>query len=691
MKREYTLNGLHCANCADKIEKRVQKLDGVTFASVSIATSTLVLAAENDGIMEQVRQIVHSLEPDVIVTEKVKNQYIRGGGNTSQNIRLAVGAVCLAAALALDLWTDAVIPASVLFLAAYVVTGAPIVWKAIKGVVKGQLFDETFLMTIASLGALLLGELPEAAAVMLFFCAGEYLNDLAVDRSRRSIAALTGILPDSANLRTANGVITVKPEAVNPGDVILVKPGERAPLDGVVLEGEGFADTSALTGESVPRRVGPGDEVLAGYIIQNGLLTVSVTKPYGQSTAARIMELVESAASRKSPSESFITKFSRVYTPVVVALAALTILIPSLFFGGDWGVWASRGLVFLVVSCPCALVISVPLGFFAGIGAASKQGILIKGGNYLEALNTVDTAVFDKTGTLTKGVFQVTSIEAAPGFNDETILKLAAVAEANSVHPIARSVLEAYGKTPDTGGLTSHTETAGLGITALYNGRRVLAGSARLLESEGVPYTESAKTGTKVYVADNGVFAGCLTISDKVRDGAAEALRELKNLGIKKTVMLTGDNSAVAADVARELSVDQVYAELLPHEKVEKLEALAAAGGNTLFVGDGINDAPALAMAKVGAAVWRPGGDAAMEAADVVFMAGDPGKFPAAVRIARATRRTVTQNIVFAIAVKVLILSLAAMGYASMWAAVFADVGVTMLAVLNATTVLKAK
>ena len=580
-----------------------------------------------------------------------------------------------------------------LYLIPYLIIGYDVLRKAFLGVVQGEIFDENFLMAIATVGALALQEYREAAAVMLFYQIGELFQSYAVGKSRKNIAALMDIRPDYANLETSEGVQQVDPDTVAVGDVILIRPGEKIPLDGVVLEGSGTINTSALTGESRPRRVSPGDDVISGCVNQDEVLRVKVSKPFGQSTVARILELVENSSLKKAKAENFITKFARYYTPAVCIGAAALAILPSLFTG-QWGVWVSRALTFLVISCPCALVISIPLTFFGGIGGASRSGILIKGGNYLEALAQVKTIVFDKTGTLTQGVFQVTGVFPAEGFTEDTLLETAALAESWSSHPIAQSLRAAWGKPLDSGRTRQVHEKAGHGLTAQVDGVPVAAGNARLMEQQGVQIPQSSKPAegaTVVYLAINGAYAGFLQISDVEKPTSAQAIQSLKRQGIR-TVMLTGDAEAAAHQVAQRLGLDDYHAQLLPGDKVEKLEQLlnAKVPNTTLaFVGDGINDAPVLRRADVGIAMGSLGSDAAIEAADVVLMDDDPAKLPLALRIARKCRRIVYQNIVFALAVKFLCLLLGAVGIANMWWAVFADVGVMVLAVLNATRMLR--
>lgn len=581
------------------------------------------------------------------------------------------------------------------FIAAYIVVGGDVVWQALANIVRRQWFDEYFLMTIATVGAFAIGEYPEAVGVMLFYQIGEMLQGLAVNRSRKSISALLDIRPDYANLKINQELRKVSPEQVEIGDYIVIKPGEKVPLDGKVVDGSSFVDTSALTGESVPREVEAGSEILSGFVNKSGLLTVEVTKSYGESTVSKILDMVQNASSKKAPTESFITKFARYYTPAVVFVAiALAALPPLLFPAEAFADWLYRALIFLVISCPCALVVSIPLGFFGGIGAASKQGILIKGGNYLEALNDVKYAVFDKTGTLTKGSFKVAGIYPAGSFSEEQLLQYAAYAEQHSTHPIAASIVAAYTEPVAVEQLEHYEEIAGHGIAIRWRGQNVLAGNYKLMEREGIDYPTPAHMGTLVHIAIDGQYGGYLLIADEVKEDAAAAIAALKQLGIKKIVMLTGDAKAVGEAVAEQLGVDEVHAELLPQHKVEHIERLAAAKApkeKLAFIGDGINDTPVLAQADVGIAMGGLGSDAAIEAADIVIMTDEPSKLAAAITIARRTRRIVWQNIGFALGVKAIFLILGAFGVATMWEAVFSDVGVTLLAVLNAMRVLRLK
>ncbi|MGV6937172.1 heavy metal translocating P-type ATPase [Paenibacillus sp. FSL H7-0442] len=611
--------------------------------------------------------------------------------------RLAIGAVVAAVAWWLPVEG---VGKLALFLLAYIIVGGDVVLQAARSLVRGMAFDEYFLMTLATVGAFAIGEYPEGVAVMFFYQIGELFQGIAVNRSRKSISDLMDIRPDYANLKTAESVRRVSPEDVRIGDLIVIKPGEKIPLDGKVVDGKSHVDTSALTGESVPRTVEPGSSVLSGFINTNGLLTVEVSKEFSESAVSKILELVQNASAKKAPTEKFITKFSRYYTPVVVIVALLLAVVPPLVVpGAQFADWVYRALVFLVISCPCALVVSIPLGFFGGIGAASRSGILIKGGNYLEALNHVKYAVFDKTGTLTKGVFRVTGIYPAGDFTNETLLETAALAELHSTHPIAASLRESYGKELRAERVQQYSEISGHGIQAQIDGRLVSAGNAKLMEREHVAFNVAQQAGTLdegtvVHVAVDGTYAGCILISDEVKEDAAQTVTSLKKLGVVKTIMLTGDNRTVAEAVGRQLGLDEVRAELLPQHKAEAIEQLSASkktSDKILFVGDGINDTPVLALADVGVAMGGLGSDAAIEAADIVIMNDEPSRLVTAIHIAKRTRRIVWQNIIFALGVKAVFLTLGAFGIATMWEAVFSDVGVTLLAVLNVMRVLKVR
>ena len=604
--------------------------------------------------------------------------------------RIIVAAVLFAAGglLHLEGWAELGV-----YLVCYAVIGWDIVWKAITNILHGQVFDENFLMTIATVGALILGEHSEGVAVMLFYQVGEWFQSYAVSKSRRSITSLMDIRPDYANIEQGGKLVQVDPEDVKIGDTIIVKPGERVPLDGKIIKGSSTLDTSALTGESMPREVEAGMEVISGCINQTGILTIQTTKAFGESTVAKILDLVENASDKKGKMENFITRFARYYTPVVVFAALALAILPPLVTGQAFSIWIYRALTFLVISCPCALVISIPLSFFGGIGGASKIGVLVKGSNYLEALAYTETVVFDKTGTLTKGSFAVTEIHAN-GMEDEELLELAAYAEDYSNHPISLSIQKAYGKKIDNSRITDVQEIAGHGVQAVIDGMTVLAGNAKLMEREHISYTAPNAIGTVVYVAFDGRYAGCIVIADEVKADAPAAIKELKAAGIRRTVMLTGDADAVGQDVARRLGLDRAYTELLPADKVDRVEELLAQKsdkGMLAFVGDGINDAPVLARADVGIAMGALGSDAAIEAADVVLMTDEPSKIAAIMQIARKTIRISNENIVFALGVKFLVLILGALGRANMWAAVFADVGVSVIAILNAIRAMRVK
>ena len=608
-------------------------------------------------------------------------------------LRIAVSAVLLAAAV--------LIPYSgtwrfLLFLPAYFVIGWDVLWKAVRNIAHGQVFDENFLMALATVGAFCTGffgegEYPEAVFVMLFYQVGELFQSYAVGKSRKSISSLMDIRPDYANVEREGRLVQVDPEEVAVGDTITVKAGEKIPLDGVVLEGASMVNTSALTGESVPRQVQPGDDVISGCINQNGLLRVRVTKAFGESTVAKILDLVENSSSKKARAENFITKFARYYTPVVVICALALAVLPPLFLG-DWVGWVQKALIFLVVSCPCALVISVPLSFFGGIGGASRQGILVKGGNYLEVLADTEMVVFDKTGTLTKGVFNVTAIHPDQ-YSESGLLELAALAESYSDHPISRSLKEAYGKEIDSSRVGRVEELSGRGVRAQVDGKTVCAGNDKLMEEIGVRWHPCHRVGTTVHVAVEGQYIGHIVISDQVKPDSKEAIAALKAQGVKKTVMLTGDAKAVGESVAKDLGLDEVYTQLLPGDKVARVEALLSEKspkGRLAFVGDGINDAPVLSRADIGIAMGALGSDAAIEAADIVLMDDKPSKIAKAMEISKRTLRIVRQNIVFALAVKLLVLILTPFGLSNMWEAVFADVGVTVIAILNASRALQA-
>ena len=606
--------------------------------------------------------------------------------------RIIIGAAVLATAVLLSLNNEWLQIA--LFIISYIIVGGDVVKRAVKNIFKGQVFDENFLMSIATIGAFFIGEYPEGVAVMLFYQVGELFQSYAVGKSRKSIASLMDIRPDYANVKKGDELVKVDPDEVQIGDIIVIKAGEKIPLDGKVIEGSSMIDTSALTGESVPREVEVGSDILSGCININGVITAEVTKEFGESTVSKILDLVENASSKKSNSEQFITKFARYYTPVVVIIAVFLAIIPPLVIdGATFSDWIYRALAFLVVSCPCALVISIPLSFFGGIGGASKKGVLVKGSNYLEALAETEIVVFDKTGTLTKGVFNVQEIRPE-GVSKEELLELTAHAESYSNHPISLSLKRAYSKEIDNGRISDVEEISGHGVIATVDGKKVMAGNIKLMKMMDIPYFKGELIGTIVHVAVNNKYIGYIVIADEVKEDSAQAIKELKAANIKQTVMLTGDNKSIGSKVAKELGLDKVYAELLPADKVEKLEELfsqKSKKGKLAFVGDGINDAPVLARADIGIAMGGLGSDAAIEAADVVIMTDEPSKIATTMKISKKTLKIAHQNIVFAIGIKIIVLILSAFGITTMWAAIFADVGVTIIAVLNAFRALNVK
>lgn len=606
--------------------------------------------------------------------------------------RIIIGTAVLATAVLLSLNNEWLQIA--LFIISYIIVGGDVVKRAVKNIFKGQVFDENFLMSIATIGAFFIGEYPEGVAVMLFYQVGELFQSYAVGKSRKSIASLMDIRPDYANVKKGDELVKVDPDEVQIGDIIVIKAGEKIPLDGKVIEGSSMIDTSALTGESVPREVEVGSDILSGCININGVITAEVTKEFGESTVSKILDLVENASSKKSNSEQFITKFARYYTPVVVIIAVFLAIIPPLVIdGATFSDWIYRALAFLVVSCPCALVISIPLSFFGGIGGASKKGVLVKGSNYLEALAETEIVVFDKTGTLTKGVFNVQEIHPE-GVSKEELLELTAHAESYSNHPISLSLKRAYSKEIDNGRISDVEEISGHGVIATVNGKKVMVGNIKLMKMMDIPYFKGELIGTIVHVAVNNKYIGYIVIADEVKEDSAQAIKELKAANIKQTVMLTGDNKSIGSKVAKELGLDKVYAELLPADKVEKLEELfsqKSKKGKLAFVGDGINDAPVLARADIGIAMGGLGSDAAIEAADVVIMTDEPSKIATTMKISKKTLKIAHQNIVFAIGIKIIVLILSAFGITTMWAAIFADVGVTIIAVLNAFRALNVK
>lgn len=703
MEKIFVLKGLDCPNCSAKIEKEVGELAGVSSSSINLMKQSLTISVEEDAlslVTKQIETIVHSHEPDVTVTEYIAESSVSTQETKSEDynnkiriIRLIAGALIFISGIISNEFINVSLPVYLIFLVlAYIILGGDVVIKAIKNITKGRIFDENFLMSLSTIGAFVIGEYPEAVAVMLFYQIGEYFQDLAVNRSRKSIANLMNIRPDFATVLRNGEQTIVSPKTVSIGEIIVVKPGEKIPLDGIILEGDSMLDTKALTGESVPRTVHKGDEALSGCVNQNGVLTIQVTKAFGESTVSKIIELVENASSRKAPTENFITTFARYYTPVVVIFALILAVAPPLLFNAEWIEWIHRAFVFLVISCPCALVISIPLTFFGGIGAASKHGVLVKGSNYLESLNNVSTVVFDKTGTLTKGVFKVTEILPDNGFTVERILEYGAKAEIYSNHPIAKSIIAAYEKDVDETNITDYKEISGYGISVTADNKKILAGNSKLMTAEQIHYKPCDKAGTKVYIAVDGKYAGCILIADEIKEDSKRAIAELKRIGIEKTVMLTGDDEMIGKAVSQELGLDEYYAQLLPDQKVEKVELLESQKplkSKLAFVGDGINDAPVLARADVGIAMGGVGSDAAIEAADVVLMTDEPSKLVEAIEVAKATKRIVVQNIVLALTVKVMFMVLGAFGIAGMWEAVFGDVGVALIAVMNAMRTLK--
>ncbi|WP_353894043.1 heavy metal translocating P-type ATPase [Proteinivorax hydrogeniformans] len=693
MKVTYHLNGLDCANCANKIEKRVKTLSYVEKANLNFVSKKLMVEVnEGKDPFEDIKNIVKDLEPHVEITRKENtNNNLRGifGGIEKQKLfELLIAIFLFGTAVFMS---DGTIRIG-LFLASYAVIGYDVLFKAVNNILKGRIFDENFLMTIATIGALIIAEYPEAVAVMLFYKIGIFVQNLAVNHSKRSISELMDIKSDYAHLKLNGKTKKVNPEDVNIGDIILVKPGEKVPLDGVVISGNSLIDSSALTGESVPIAIKKGSQVLSGSINQKGLLEIKVQKEFSQSTVKKILELVENASSKKSNTENFITKFAKYYTPAVVGIATLLTLIPVLFFSGEFTTWVYRSLVFLVISCPCALVVSIPLGFFGGIGASSKKGVLVKGSNFLEGLNNINTVVFDKTGTITEGIFKVNKVISKNKCEDE-VLYYAAHVEFYSNHPIAQSVVKAYNKEIDEELVAEFSEISGKGVKAKVNNRPVIVGNRNFLLQEGIEaycYQSEEDEGSALYVAVDKELLGIILIGDKIKKESYSAIKGLNSRNIN-TVMLTGDSNKVAKQVSEKLQIGSVYSELLPHQKVEKFEQISnQSTGNTAFIGDGINDAPVIARSDIGIAMGGLGSDAAIEAADIVVMQDNPYKIIEALEVAKRTRSIVWQNIVLALGVKGIVLVLGAFGLASMWEAVFADVGVSLIAVLNSVRILRA-
>jgi len=723
MKKTWRID-IDCPNCAAKLEAVLAKLPGVEAVSINYVHKRITLAAADEAfeaVTQAVLEKTAEIEPETIIyvegepeshghheghdhhdhhehdghccghehshEHSHEHGHDHGGQSKGRTLLIRVSAA-VALLIVGYLIKGMPVLSAVCFIAAYLAVGYDVVYRAFRNILRGEVFDENFLMTVASIGAMIMGEFAEGAAVMALYQMGEYFQDKAVDKSRASITALMDIRPDHANVLRNGEIVEVKPESVAVGEMILVKPGEKLPLDGVVVEGESALNTTALTGESLPRDVKPGDSVLSGCVNMQGVLTVRVTAAYGESTVAKILALVENSGDAKAQTERFITRFSRVYTPLVCLAAVLLAVIPSLF-DGQWGAWVYRALTFLVISCPCALVISVPLTFFSGIGGASRRGILVKGANHLEMLAGLNAVVLDKTGTLTRGVFSVTQVEPV-GMSREELLDVAAHAECFSDHPISRSLKEAWGKAVDNSRVTDAEEIAGHGVQAKVEGRMVLAGNARMMQAYGITAKPVAQTGTVVHVAVENAYCGYIVISDVIKEDAADAMAALKAAGVKDLVMLTGDREETAKAVAEQAGLTEYHAGLLPEDKVHRLESMLGGERRVAFVGDGINDAPVLRRADVGIAMGGVGSDAAIEAADVVLMDDRIGKVAVAIRIAKRTMSIARQNIVFALGVKLLVMLLGVFGIANMWLAVFADVGVAMLAILNAMRAMRA-
>ena len=702
MKKELMLNGLTCAHCASVIDEKVKHIDGVKNSNLNFTNKKLSVEIDCDNeekIIKNIIDIINDTEPGLDIQiegqreiKEDKTQKSIKNNEKLNLLKIIAGAIVFIFAFYQEISGMENKYSLLIFLVAYLLVGGDVLYKALRNITKGRIFDENFLMSVATIGAIAIGELSEAVGVMLFYKIGEYLQELAVGKSRKSISELMQIRPDMANLKLGNTIKVVNPEDVNIGDYIIVKPGEKVPLDGVVIEGSSMMDTSALTGESVLRTVKKGDNLLSGFINKNALLTVQVTKDFSESTASKILDMVENASSKKSKTENFISVFSRYYTPIVVGLALLIAILPPIFMqGGIFSEWIHRGLIFLVVSCPCALVLSIPLSYFSGIGVASKQGVLIKGSNYLEALRYVDTVVFDKTGTLTEGVFDVVKVKPV-NISEDELIKFASIAEVNSNHPIAKSILNYYNKEINLNNIEEYEEIASHGIRVKYENNIILAGNEKLMASNNIKIEKSTDVGTVVYIAINNEFKGYIVIADKIKTDSEEAIRLIKEQGIKETVMLTGDNKEVANFVAKKLKLDKVFSNLLPNEKVEKIEELyknRIEKEKIAFVGDGINDAPVLARVDVGIAMGGLGSDAAIEAADVVIMTDEPSKIAQGIKISKKIYKIVWQNIIFALGIKIIVMVLGATGIASMWDAVFADVGVALIAVLNAMRIMK--
>lgn len=687
MKKEYELRGIDCGNCAAKIERAVNQLEQVESATVNLIAQKLILETKSeDGIDKEIIDLVDAIEPGIEVISEKKEEALPEKRDWAKELLLAV---MILFAFGFFLPEEYFWIRLVYYLTLYIIIGHKVLIKMVQNIQRGNIFDENFLMSIATLGAFLLGEFPEAVAVMLFYQIGEYFQDKATSQSRQSIARLMDIRSDKAWRLEGGETVQVDPETVRVADHILVKPGEKVPLDGLVREGRSILDTSALTGESLPREIGVGEDITSGVINLTSPLVIEVSKTFSQSTVNKILELVENASNKKAETERMITRFSRVYTPVVVGIAFLLASLPPLLGLGEWSTWLYRALTFLVISCPCALAVSVPMSFFGGLGGASKLGVLVKGGNYLEALAKLDTVVFDKTGTITKGIFAVDTVVNAEGVEDD-ILYLAAHLESYSNHPIANSIRTAYGQEVDENRVSQITELPGQGMSGRIDGRQLYLGNARLMEVQGIAYPAIDSTGTVLYLAEDSHFLGYFLITDQVKETSIEALKDLQAVGIKKTVLLSGDRQAVVDEFAQQFAFNDAFGDCLPQDKVSTFEEILTQSQQAVaFVGDGVNDAPVLARADVGIAMGGLGSDAAIESADVVLMDDDLGKLPQVIRLAKKTVRIAQQNMTLAIVVKLIFLVLSGLGISNMWEAIFADVGVTLLAVWNALRVLR--
>ena len=687
MKKEYELRGIDCGNCAAKIERAVNQLEQVESATVNLIAQKLILETKSeDGIDKEIIDLVDAIEPGIEVISEKKEEALPEKRDWAKELLLAV---TILFAFGFFLPEEYFWIRLVYYLTLYIIIGHKVLIKMVQNIQRGNLFDENFLMSIATLGAFLLGEFPEAVAVMLFYQIGEYFQDKATSQSRQSIARLMDIRSDKAWRLEGGETVQVDPETVRVADHILVKPGEKVPLDGLVREGRSILDTSALTGESLPREIGVGEDITSGVINLTSPLVIEVSKTFSQSTVNKILELVENASNKKAETERMITRFSRVYTPVVVGIAFLLASLPPLLGLGEWSTWLYRALTFLVISCPCALAVSVPMSFFGGLGGASKLGVLVKGGNYLEALAKLDTVVFDKTGTITKGIFAEDTVVNAEGIEDN-ILYLAAHLESYSNHPIANSIRTAYGQEVDENRVSQITELPGQGMSGRIDGRQLYLGNARLMEVQGIAYPAIDSTGTVLYLAEDSHFLGYFLITDQVKETSIEALKDLQAVGIKKTVLLSGDRQAVVDEFAQQFAFNDAFGDCLPQDKVSTFEEILTQSQQAVaFVGDGVNDAPVLARADVGIAMGGLGSDAAIESADVVLMDDDLGKLPQVIRLAKKTVRIARQNMTLAIVVKLIFLVLSGLGISNMWEAIFADVGVTLLAVWNALRTLR--